>query len=246
MIKSPASTNVISVSELPLRGSRERKPLQGAPAKREKEILEAAVDLFHANGYSGTSVEHVANAAGMLKGSLYHYIDTKEDLLYRIVELVHEGHERMVADVASRTDLGPTERLDLYFRSRVRSAVVNRRRITVYWQDRERLSPERLDKIEQWRSSNSGFVLGLVEEAKAAGELPAELDAVTATSCLRGVLVTLHVWCVPSPTVPIDALAQFTSNFLLEGLRGSGAPDIPQITSPPTTSRPRSKRKRRT
>src|SRR5699024_4782023 len=65
------------------------KPLDGKRS-RDKEVVEAAVKLFHEQGYASTSVQDIAESLGMLKGSLYYYIDTKETLLKRIFETSHE------------------------------------------------------------------------------------------------------------------------------------------------------------
>jgi AcrR family transcriptional regulator len=242
--RSPLPTlGVISVADLPLRRSGERKPLDPGPAKREREIVEAAVNLFHEAGYAGTSVEHVARAVGMLKGSLYHYIDSKEDLLYRIVEQVHEDHSRTIAAVAARRDLPPLERLQEYVRQRVLYSVHNRRWFAVYWQDRERLSPERYDEILRWRGETEGFLIGLINEAIAAGELPTGIDAKLATKCVRSLVSTLYTWYQPADADP-DELAEFATCFVVEGIRGTARLDRPPTPAPrpPTT---RHKRKRR-
>src|ERR1700759_3624838 len=138
-----------SVSDMPLRGSGERRPLRGAAAKREKEILEAAVELFNEGGYANTSVEDVATAVGMLKGSLYHYIDSKEDLLYRIVEQVHESVQAIMTEVEARNDLTPLGRLQEYVQQQILYNARNLRRISVYYQDRARLSAERFAEIRR-------------------------------------------------------------------------------------------------
>ncbi|MDX6327302.1 MAG: hypothetical protein QOK15_3656, partial [Nocardioidaceae bacterium] len=62
--------------------------LNGARA-RDREVIEAAVKIFWAKGYANTSVQDVADALGMLKGSLYYYIDSKERLLEKIFDDSH-------------------------------------------------------------------------------------------------------------------------------------------------------------
>ena len=57
-------------------------------------IVAAATRLFHEKGYESTSIQDVAEAVGILKGSLYYYIQTKEDLLYA---LALDGHTKGVA-----------------------------------------------------------------------------------------------------------------------------------------------------
>lgn len=49
--------------------------------ERRKEILEAALRLFARRGFTDTTVEDVANAVGVAKGTIYVYFDTKEHLL---------------------------------------------------------------------------------------------------------------------------------------------------------------------
>lgn len=47
---------------------------------RPGEIIEAALDLFVLNGFAATKLTEVAQRAGVVKGTLYRYFDTKEDL----------------------------------------------------------------------------------------------------------------------------------------------------------------------
>ena len=60
------------------------KSRKTAPAK-EQEIIAAAASLFKKKGYRATTLEDIAASVGMLKGSLYYYIRSKEELLYLVV-----------------------------------------------------------------------------------------------------------------------------------------------------------------
>ena len=59
----------------------------GTPRRElvENEIYEHATRLFAERGFAGTSLQDIASAVGLLKGSIYYYIKTKEDLLYELV-----------------------------------------------------------------------------------------------------------------------------------------------------------------
>ncbi|MCV7064503.1 TetR/AcrR family transcriptional regulator [Mycolicibacterium farcinogenes] len=50
------------------------------------EILDAAGELFTTTGYSGTSTRAIAEAVGIRQASLYHYFDTKDDILCALLE----------------------------------------------------------------------------------------------------------------------------------------------------------------
>jgi AcrR family transcriptional regulator len=78
------------VAESDRTGSPKAAPgsLNGARA-RDREVIEAAVQIFWEKGYANTSVQDVADALGMLKGSLYYYIDSKERLLEKIFDDSH-------------------------------------------------------------------------------------------------------------------------------------------------------------
>ncbi len=75
------------------------------------EIAEAAVDLFNKQGYHATSMQDIADYVGLQKGSLYHYISSKEELLERITSETINGFVRELERIVKR-DLSATERLE--------------------------------------------------------------------------------------------------------------------------------------
>lgn len=64
------------------------RPLAAAPAdgRRRAEILAAAAELFASAGYVGTSLKDVADACGILPGSLYHHFECKESIAVELLE----------------------------------------------------------------------------------------------------------------------------------------------------------------
>ncbi len=57
----------------------------GVTRPREAELLRVATGLFRERGFHATSMQDLAEALGMNRGSLYHYIESKDDLLWWIV-----------------------------------------------------------------------------------------------------------------------------------------------------------------
>ena len=191
---------------------------------REQDILAAAVDIFHANGYSATSVDDVANSVGILKGSLYYYIDSKEDLLQRIVEEVHEDVEEIIREALARTDLSPLVRLAEYLRTQVDYNVRNIKRVRVYYHDYEQLSPTRLASVRKSRRVNEQSIVALVKEAKEAGEIPASMNERLATKTVFATITWMYTWFKPGGGVSGKEFGDFCADFVVNGLRGSGAP----------------------
>jgi AcrR family transcriptional regulator len=65
-----------------------------------KAILDAARDLFGRVGFMGTSVDEIAARAGVAKGAVYHYFDTKEAILEAVFEEACAALARQVAAAA--------------------------------------------------------------------------------------------------------------------------------------------------
>ena len=62
--------------------------------------MDAAERLFAEHGYERTTTQDIADATGILKGSLYYYIGSKEQLLFRVLLRTHEQlHIFVVVDV---------------------------------------------------------------------------------------------------------------------------------------------------
>jgi len=59
---------------------------KSSASKKRKLLYDTAASLFAGKGYSGTSIRDLASALGLQKSSLYHYFDSKEDLLFRILD----------------------------------------------------------------------------------------------------------------------------------------------------------------
>jgi AcrR family transcriptional regulator len=70
-------------------------------AERNREILEAALALFAERGFSDTTMEEVANAAGVAKGTLYIYFDSKEHILLALKRQFLDGLLAELTDVAA-------------------------------------------------------------------------------------------------------------------------------------------------
>jgi AcrR family transcriptional regulator len=67
---------------------------------RKGEIIQAASHLFETQGYENTSMQELIQTIGIAKGTLYHYFESKEDLLEAVIEHIsHQSIEQMKAVV---------------------------------------------------------------------------------------------------------------------------------------------------
>jgi len=198
------------------------KPIGTEAAKRQEKIIAAAIDKFHERSYAETSVEDVANAVGILKGSIYYYIDSKEDLLYRILDDVHSEVEEILERALARDDLAPLDRLAQYIRDQVRYNASNIKRISIYYHDLDQLSGTRHAAIRAKRKQVEGDVVQLLREAQRNGDIDAAMDVQLAANCAFGAVIWIYTWFKPGQKTSLVSLADFWSEFILSGLRGVG------------------------
>lgn len=72
--------------------------------KRREQIIEAAVDLFTHKGFHKTTTREIARASGFSIGTLYEYIESKEDVLYLVCDAIHAEVETRLREAI--TDKG--------------------------------------------------------------------------------------------------------------------------------------------
>jgi AcrR family transcriptional regulator len=73
----------------------------------EKQIMERATALFAERGFAGTSLQEIADAIGLTRPALYHYVASKDELLGRLVNEITE----QPAGIHEHNDLEPADRL---------------------------------------------------------------------------------------------------------------------------------------
>lgn len=82
----------------------------GRDGSREEAILAAAAALFAERGYAATSIRDIGEKVGLLGGSLYHYIKSKDALFIRIHDdALHTAEQAIRAAIAEQSE--PQERL---------------------------------------------------------------------------------------------------------------------------------------
>jgi len=81
--------------------------------RKKRRILEAATELFIAQGYRKTSVDEVARRAAVAKGTVYLYFKNKSDLLFHAIALEKSAYVGDAMEILAG-DLPPLEKLRAY------------------------------------------------------------------------------------------------------------------------------------
>ena len=130
-------------------------------------ILEAAISLFGKRGYAGTTMRDIAKEVGVLPGSLYAHISSKETLLDEIVELGIESFLAIEAQVPASGSV--IERLRAAVKAHVRVAAEHPGRSLVVFHQWRFLTEPNLTRALNKRRRYQQFFVKLVDEGIADG-----------------------------------------------------------------------------
>lgn len=186
------------------------------PTERYQQLLDAAAELFFRKGYGATTTQDVADAVGILKGSLYHHIDSKEDLLVGIIDDVHAA---AMARLAEAQDRGGShlERLRWFARDHTAYNCRNLAPIGVYFREFEALTGERRERVGRDRRTYDRFVRTLIEGGQADGTVRPDLDPRTAANSVLAIGNWVYQWFdanTQDPDRTADRIAHLAINML--------------------------------
>ena len=82
------------------------------PKLDRKTILRNSLSVFKEKGYNATSMNDLAKANGLLKGSIYHYISSKEELMVEVLQALKDHYSNKVFSKIFDSELSVEDRLD--------------------------------------------------------------------------------------------------------------------------------------
>lgn len=191
------------------------------PRRRRAEVLEAAGELFLEKGYEATSTTDIASRLGMLRGSIYYYMETKEGLLFELLETASEGFMRAVESVRA-SDADALSKIAQLVEQHVLYVAGNRVATTLFLTEARSLSPEHQAIVAEREQAYRAAVTDLVRAGQAEGTIRDDVSPDLATMLFLGAANWTHRWLgrhVPAP--PEEIAAQFAA-VIVDGLRPAG------------------------
>jgi AcrR family transcriptional regulator len=189
-----------------------------SPSERRAHLVRLAGDLFAEKGFRATTVREIADAAGILSGSLYHHFDSKEsigdEILSAFLEDVLAGYREAVRDTADpRTAIEQIVRSSTANLSRHRAALTMLQNDWNYFSGQPRFAYLRtaMKEIEQtW--------IEQLERGKETGQFRADLDTRLTYRLLRDILWLPTSWR-SSATWSTEQIIDGLLRLLFDGIR---------------------------
>ena len=176
-----------------------------------QEILRTAARLFQQRGYDATSMNDIAGALKLSKGGLYHHFQSKDEILFEIMNHAMEiTEERVLAPV--RQIANPEERLRALIRLHIEVVLSPRdREITVMLHVNHPLPPALRKRINARKKEYVHFVEGLMTEVQRTRRAKGSVTPRAAAFALLGMINWIYQWYKPEGELQVHNLVpQFT------------------------------------
>ncbi|MWV12968.1 TetR family transcriptional regulator C-terminal domain-containing protein [Aquipseudomonas campi] len=165
-------------------------------------ILAKGSAVMTRRGYHGTGVQEIVQAAGIPKGSFYHYFASKEDFALQALEFVYQPRLQRYAEALGNPELSPRARILAYYRE-LQAHFLRQEKAEYHCFigslsfEMSELLPAIGAQVEAIQQASVDILQRCLEQARQAGELSAEEDCANLASFIanawQGVLARLKV-----------------------------------------------------
>ena len=182
-----------------------------------ERIVNAAVVLFADKGFTETSVQDLVAEAGATKGAMYHYFDSKEDVLYeiygRILRMQHARLEQVVLQERPTAD-----RLHAACADVVETTVENLQEERIFFTSLHLMSAEKQRKVRRERRRYHEAFRELIREGQLDGTFRKDVSPDICVDYYFGAVHHLPTWFNPRGAVSARKLAQSYADLFLDSL----------------------------
>ncbi|NMH96618.1 TetR/AcrR family transcriptional regulator [Pseudonocardia acidicola] len=178
-------------------------------------VIAVAAELFARNGYHGTGIAELGRAVGLGRGALYHYIGSKEAVLYAISKDQVDKMNSYAEEVLDR-GLDADELLRELARGLLRNIADHRAEWAVFFREYNALTGDRRDEVIAARERYEGYWRQALDRGVRSGVLRQ-----TPRLLVKGILGMLnytYLWFTPDGELAPEALADLFLDALINGI----------------------------
>jgi len=185
---------------------------------RRTEILAIAARLFAEKGFKNTTVRDIADAAGILSGSLYHHFDSKESIVDELLQTfqaeLFAGYDAVIAsDDDARTKIERAVRLSF------QTIDEHPHEVAIFQNEADYLGGfERFGYLAARNAQSRNVWMTLLTEGVESGALRADLDVTLTYRFIRDTVWVAVRWYRPGGGLSHEAIADQYLAILLDGI----------------------------
>jgi AcrR family transcriptional regulator len=195
---------------------------QPETSTRRDQLLEIAAGLFATKGFRNTTVRDIADAAGILSGSLYHHFDSKESMVDEILSTFQEELFGQYDEILA-SDADPRARLEQAVRVSFDAIDQHHSEVAIFQNDAAYLGTlDGFGYLAERHAQSREVWMRLLREGVAAGVLRTDLDIDLVHRFIRDTVWVAVNWYRPGGSLSSAQVADQYVTILLEGISHGG------------------------
>ena len=183
-------------------------------AYKRDRIIEEAVKLFYARGFTGTTLDDIAAELGVTKPFIYTHFRSKVELLAALCKPTIELSLAAVENAAQQPG-SPSQRLYRAIVDFTHVVLSRQANIAIYFREEKNLTPEALAEINALRRKFDRVLSQLLAEGVAAGAFQIA-DVNLAALAIGGMISWAYTWHRPSGRLKLDELCARMAELALQ------------------------------
>jgi TetR/AcrR family transcriptional regulator, cholesterol catabolism regulator len=160
--------------------------------RRRRQILDAATEVMSRDGFHATSMQAVADHAGISVGLIYQYFSNKDDLLVAVIGDILEDFRDQVPAAIAEVGADPVDRFRAAFAICCRVVDAKRHAVNLTYRESRTLSREGLERIQQLELQTAEPIVAVFADGVAAGVF-ADIDS---RLVVQNLLLMSHAWAL--------------------------------------------------
>jgi AcrR family transcriptional regulator len=187
-------------------------------SSRRDELLKIAAELFATKGFKNTTVRDIADAAGILSGSLYHHFDSKESMVDEILSSFQEELFGKYAEIIAGS-ADPRAKLEEAVRVSFEAIDQHRDEVAIFQNEADYLGTfDRFDYLAVRNQQSRDVWLTLLGEGVRSGALRQDLDVELVYRFIRDTVWVAVRWYRPGAKLSHHDIADQYLTILLDGI----------------------------
>jgi len=184
----------------------------------QEELSRVSVELFSTQGYAKTSVQQIVDTAGVTKGALYHYFNSKDDLLFDIYDRLLALQRKHLDEIIAR-GLPTLETMRLVCEDVMVTSIEWIREGAVFFRSQHMLSDDRQLEVKRRRREYNNVFSELLTRGQAEGVFRTDIPTIVLTANFFANPHYLSQWYSPTGGLSKQELAAKITELYLTGLR---------------------------
>jgi AcrR family transcriptional regulator len=184
--------------------------------QKRKKICDIAAKLFAERGFESTTTRDISKAAGMSDAGVYYYFDSKELLLYQILDETLSMGLDLIKKI-DQSDKTPGEKLGEITRLYTQYYAFDINRVKLLVEEQKSLSSAHRHELDEKQREYLDILVKVLEALKDQGEM-VSLDTSVCAFAFFGMVHWVYRWFKPNGRIRKDQLAEIFNQIFIKGI----------------------------